>query len=114
MWPGGTPLMKTTSLRFDLLVLLRWFSLSQVGIFYNQVLNEEEKFRLCDNIASHLCNAQEFLQVRTTLRIFLIDDHTQERAINNFSAADKEYGRKIKELIDTKYGKKKENVKANL
>ena len=48
------------------------------------------------------------------MRIFLIDDHTQERAINNFSAADKEYGRKIKELIDTKYGKKKENVKANL
>ena len=34
------------------------------------------------------------------MKIFLIDDHTQERAINNFSAADKEYGRKIKELID--------------
>merc|ERR1711994_576301 len=72
---------------------------TQVGIFYNAVLNEEEKFRLCDNIASHLCNAQEFLQ---------------ERAINNFSAADKEYGKTIKELIDTKYGKKKESVKANL
>jgi len=72
---------------------------TQVGIFYNQVLNDEEKFRLCDNIASHLCNAQEFLQ---------------ERAIKNFSAADKNYGRKIQELIDTKYGKKKETVKANL
>jgi len=68
---------------------------TQVGIFYNQVLNDEEKFRLCDNIASHLCNAQEFLQ---------------ERAIKNFSAADRNYGRKIQELIDTKYGKKKENV----
>merc|ERR1719316_695154 len=66
---------------------------TQVGIFYNQVLNDEEKFRLCDNIASHLCNAQEFLQ---------------ERAIKNFSAADRNYGRKIQELIDTKYGKKKE------
>ena len=35
----------------------------QVGVFYNKVLNEEEKFRLCDNIASHLCNAQPFIQV---------------------------------------------------
>merc|ERR1711936_552893 len=90
-----------TSLAAD---VARWNSgdednFTQVGIFFNQVLNDEEKFRLCDNIASHLCNAQEFLQ---------------ERAINNFSAADKEYGKTIKELIDTKYGKKKESVKANL
>ena len=39
---------------------------------------------------------------------------SQERAIRNFSAADRNYGRKIQELIDTKYGKKKETVKANL
>ena len=44
-----------------------------------------------DNIASHLCGAQEFIQ---------------ERAINNFAAADAEYGRRIRELIETKYGRK--------
>merc|ERR1712062_783379 len=48
---------------------------TQAGIFYSQVLNEEEEF-------------------------------LQERAIRNFSAADRNYGRKIQELIDTKYGKK--------
>merc|ERR1712038_1913524 len=72
---------------------------TQCGIFFREVLKEDEKERLVDNIASHLCNAQKFLQ---------------DRAINNFSAADKEYGKTIKELIDTKYGKKKETVKANL
>jgi len=65
---------------------------TQVGIFYNKTLNAGERFRLADNIASHLCGAQEFIQ---------------ERAIKNFSASDPEYGGKIKELIDTKYGKKK-------
>ena len=35
----------------------------QAGIFYNKTLNEAERFRLADNIASHLCNAQEFIQV---------------------------------------------------
>ena len=31
----------------------------------------------------------------------------QERAIKNFGSADAEFGKKIRELIDTKYGKKK-------
>merc|ERR1712032_504869 len=61
---------------------------TQAGIFYNKTLNEAERFRLCDNIASHLCNAQGFLQ---------------ERAIKNFASADADFGRKIRELIDTKY-----------
>jgi catalase len=73
---------------------------TQVGIFYNKVLNEEEKFRLCDNIASHLCNAQPFIQ---------------ERAIKNFSSADPKYGGKIRELIDTVYSKSKNSQpQANL
>ena len=42
------------------IITIRYY---QVGVFYNKVLNEEEKFRLCDNIASHLCNAQPFIQV---------------------------------------------------
>jgi len=83
----------------------RWNSLdednfTQVGIFYNEVLNKDEKFRLCDNIASHLCNAQPFIQ---------------ERAIKNFTNADPKYGGKIRELIDTVYTKNKpEKAQANL
>merc|ERR1712088_462416 len=64
---------------------------TQAGIFYNKTLNEAERFRLADNIASHLCNAQGFIQ---------------ERAIKNFASADAEFGRKIRELIDTKYSPK--------
>ena len=52
-----------------------------------QVLSAAERERLCDNIASHLAAAQDFLQ---------------ERAISNFAAADPEYGARIKELIHTK------------
>ena len=42
----------------------------QAGIFYNKTLNEAERFRLADNIASHLCNAQEFIQV--CLSVFFV------------------------------------------
>jgi len=67
---------------------------TQVGLFWNKVLTDKERDRLVDNIASHLCGAQEFLQ---------------ERAIANFSQADPEYGRRIKELIKSKYGKQQAN-----
>ena len=36
---------------------------TQCGIFFNKTLNQEERERLVDNIASHVINAQEFLQV---------------------------------------------------
>jgi len=72
---------------------------TQVGVFYNKVLNEEEKFRLCDNIASHLCNAQPFIQ---------------ERAIKNFWSADPAYGDRIRHLIKTQYSKKPSSTKASL
>ena len=36
---------------------------TQCGIFFRDVLNKDEKFRLVDNIASHVINAQDFLQV---------------------------------------------------
>merc|ERR1711994_503520 len=62
------------------------------GIFYNKTLNEAERFRLADNIASHLCNAQEFIQ---------------ERAIKNFASADAAFGGKIRELIDTTQGNRR-------
>ena len=36
---------------------------TQAGIFFRKVLNQEEKERLVDNMASHLVNAQKFIQV---------------------------------------------------
>ena len=81
---------------------------TQAGIFYNKTLNAEERFRLCDNIASHLCAAQDFIQVYNLINQSALDSKfIQERAIKNFGTADAEFGRKIQELIDTKYGKKK-------
>ena len=41
---------------------------TQVGNFFRQTLNKEERERLVDNMASHLCNAQNFLQVHITSR----------------------------------------------
>merc|ERR1712113_956445 len=51
---------------------------TQCGIFFRDVLNADEKFRLVDNIASHIINAQDFLQ---------------ERAV-------KQYGRMLRERIN--------------
>ena len=45
------------------------------------MLSEDEKERLVKNIAGHLIGAQAFLQ---------------ERAISNFSKADKDYGARIR------------------
>ena len=42
---------------------------TQVGIFYNKVLCPKSRLRLCDNIASHLCNAQKFIQVLRGIRL---------------------------------------------
>jgi len=49
------------------------------------VLKEEERAALVDNIASHLCNAQEFIQ---------------QRAVRNFGQADPEYGRRLQERLN--------------
>ncbi|KAF8773924.1 Catalase like protein [Argiope bruennichi] len=55
---------------------------TQAGIFYREVLNEEEKSRLVSNIVHHVIDAKDFIQ---------------ERAVKNFSQADPDYGRRIKE-----------------
>merc|ERR1712021_856 len=68
---------------------------TQCGIFFNKTLNQAERERLVDNIASHVINAQEFLQ---------------ERAIKQFGSADAEYGRMLRERISF-YKKGKNGVK---
>merc|ERR1712110_209847 len=58
---------------------------TQCGIFFRDVLNKDEKERLVDNIASHICNAQDFLQ---------------DRAVRNFGAADRAFGSMLRKRID--------------
>lgn len=71
---------------------------TQCGIFYREVLKEDERERLVDNIASHLCNAQEFLQ---------------DRAVKNFGSADADFGKRLQEQLK-KYNKPKNGSSSNL
>jgi catalase len=57
---------------------------TQAGIFYNKVLNADERDRLTSNIAGHLSNAVPFIQ---------------KRVIENFSKADPKYGQAIADKI---------------
>lgn len=57
---------------------------SQPGVFYNKVLNVDERARLADNLARHMCAAQEFLQ---------------QRAVANFGKADPALGDALKERL---------------
>ncbi|XP_018115748.1 catalase [Xenopus laevis] len=60
-------------------------NVSQVRSFYTQTLTEEERQRLCENLARHLSEAQIFIQ---------------ERAVKNFSDVHPDYGARIKALLD--------------
>ncbi|XP_078540376.1 catalase [Lissotriton helveticus] len=60
-------------------------NVTQVRTFYTQVLNEEERKRLCENIAGHLKGAQLFIQ---------------KRAVKNFSDVHPDYGSRIQALLD--------------
>ncbi|XP_056383683.1 catalase [Hyla sarda] len=73
-------------------------NVSQVRDFYTKVLSEEERQRLCENIAGHLKEAQLFIQ---------------NRVVKNFSDVHPDYGSRIKALLD-KYnaqGRSKKPVK---
>ena len=59
--------------------------------FYLKVLNEEQRKRLCENIAGHLKDAQLFIQ---------------KKAVKNFSDVHPEYGSRIQALLD-KYNEEK-------
>ncbi|CAL1265602.1 unnamed protein product [Larinioides sclopetarius] len=53
---------------------------TQAGIFYREVLDDDQRSRLVRNIAENLVEAQEFIQAR---------------AVKNFAEADPEYGRRV-------------------
>ncbi|XP_005046498.1 PREDICTED: catalase [Ficedula albicollis] len=60
-------------------------NVTQVREFYLKVLNEEERQRLCKNIAEHLKDAQLFIQ---------------KRAVKNFTDVHPTYGACIQALLD--------------
>lgn len=74
-----------TTLQLETDQLCLAFALSaQVTQFYNEVLTEEERARLTENIAGHLKDASAFIQ---------------ERAVANFTKVDADYGSRIATLL---------------
>ncbi|XP_069479479.1 catalase-like isoform X2 [Ambystoma mexicanum] len=72
-------------------------NVTQVRNFFLNVLNTEERKRLCENIAGHLKDAQLFIQ---------------QRAVNNFSEVHPDYGSGIQALLD-KYNAEAAKKKVN-
>ncbi|XP_050393633.1 catalase isoform X1 [Patella vulgata] len=72
---------------------------SQVGTFWRKVLKPEERTRLIENMAGHLKDAQEFIQ---------------KRAVENYSKADADYGKRLQEALSTYKKKSQDGVPANL
>lgn len=69
-------------------------NVSQVRTFYTSVLNEEQRRRLCENIAGHLKDAQLFIQ---------------KKAVKNFSDVHPDYGARIQALLDKYNAEKPKN-----
>lgn len=65
---------------------------SQCGEFFRNVLDAGARERLTDNIAGHICDAQPFIR---------------DLAIRNFAAADKDYGRMIRQKVHRILAQKK-------
>ena len=73
---------------------------SQVGLFWRNVLTEEDKRHLILNMSGHLKDAQDFIQ---------------KRAVENFSKCDPEYGRRLQQALDEhKRGAQSSAMAANL
>lgn len=67
----------------------------QVRTFYTKVLNEEERKRLCENIASHLKDAQLFIQ---------------KKAVKNFTDVHPDYGARVQAHLDKYNAEKPKNA----
>ncbi|CAK4419882.1 unnamed protein product, partial [Aphanomyces euteiches] len=71
---------------------------TQAGEFFRNVLSADERTRLVNNIASNLINAKASIQAR---------------AVQNFTAADREYGQRINQkLLELRNTIKKEAPKS--
>merc|ERR1719244_999932 len=60
-------------------------NVTQVRAFYTQVLNEEERQRLCENMAGALKGAQVFIQ---------------KRWVSQLMAVQQDYGNRVQSLLD--------------
>lgn len=60
-------------------------NVTQVRTFFTQVLNEEERQRLCQNMAGHLKGAQLFIQ---------------KRMVQNLIAVHPDYGNRVQVLLN--------------
>jgi len=72
---------------------------SQCGLFWNNVLTEQQRQNLIDNISGHLIDAEEFIQ---------------QRAVNNFTKCDPEYGRRLQEALNNLRATRSAASKSNL
>ncbi|KAG7473836.1 hypothetical protein MATL_G00100210 [Megalops atlanticus] len=70
-------------------------NVTQVRTFYTQVLNEEERQRLCQNLAGHLKGAQLFIQ---------------KRMVQNLMAVHPDYGNRVQALLNKYNAEAKTNV----
>jgi len=72
---------------------------SQCGLFWNNVLTEQQRKNLIENMSSHLIDAADFIQ---------------QRAVDNFSKCDTEYGRRLREALDRLKASHSSAQKSNL
>ncbi|XP_033941715.1 catalase-like [Pseudochaenichthys georgianus] len=77
---------------FDLLSL-------QVCTFYTQVLKEEERQRLCQNMAGALKGAQLFIQ---------------KRQVENLKAVHEDYGNRVQSLLNKYNAENKKNTEVHV
>ncbi|XP_074132984.1 catalase isoform X1 [Sminthopsis crassicaudata] len=70
-------------------------NVTQVREFFVRVLNEEQRQRLCENIAGHLKDAQLFIQ---------------KKAVKNFTDVHVDYGSRIQALLDKYNAEQQKNV----
>ncbi|XP_031419418.2 catalase, partial [Clupea harengus] len=70
-------------------------NVTQVRSFYTQVLNEEERQRLCENMAGHMKGAQLFIQ---------------KRAVQNLMAVHPDYGNRVQTLLNKHNAENKKNA----
>lgn len=64
---------------------------SQCGLFWRNVLNEQDKKNLVSNMSGHMSAAAEFLQ---------------DRAVVNFTKCDADFGRRLREALNEIKSKK--------
>uniref|UniRef100_A0A8D0A7L4 Catalase n=1 Tax=Sander lucioperca TaxID=283035 RepID=A0A8D0A7L4_SANLU len=70
-------------------------NVTQVRTFYTQVLNEEERQRLCQNMAGALKGAQLFIQ---------------KRMVENLKAVDPDYGNRVQTLLNKSNAEAQKNT----